>query len=123
MAQPLAPAAFRLTVTIRPPNPTKWIAVTAATGTGRIFRCKPHACRMPVVVSFTFEKRLLKAPDPKALQKFATVELPKAIRAEAVARTVMTGVVERIETLSSKADTSKGYPSALDRFLTKMMST
>jgi hypothetical protein len=65
-------------------------------------------------VTFTFRKGPFKRPDAKALQKFATVELPKAIRAGAVARTVMTGVVERIETLSSKAATLKNYPAALN---------
>jgi hypothetical protein len=113
-AQRRAPARMRVMITTRAPDPAKWTASTAADGTGRVFRCKPHACPAPATVTFTFRKGPFKRPDAKALQKFATVELPKAIRAGAVARTVMTGVVERIETLSSKAATLKNYPAALN---------
>jgi hypothetical protein len=108
------PVRFRVMVTTRAPEPAKWNVSTAADGTGRIFKCKPQACPAPETVSFTFRKGPFRHPDPKALQKFATVELPKAIRAAAVARTIMTGVVERIEILSSKAATLKNYPSALN---------
>ena len=101
-------------ITTRAPDPTKWTARSAADGTGRIFRCKPRACPAPETVTFTFRKGPFRHPDAKALQKFATVQLPKTIRAAAVARTVMTGVVERIETLSSKAATLKNYPAAVN---------
>jgi hypothetical protein len=109
-----APQGIQVMIATRAPDPTKWNMSPAPDGTGRIFKCKAEACPAPETVSFIFRKIPFKRPDPKALKKFATVELPKAIRAAALARTVMTGVVERIETLSSKAATLKNYPSALN---------
>ena len=107
-------APVKVTVITRAPQPAKWIMNVAADGTGRIFKCKPQACSAPEFVSFTFRTGSPRHLDPKALQTFAAVELPKSIRAAAVARTVMTGIVERIETLSSKATTLKNYPSAVN---------
>ena len=105
---------YRFMVATRAPEPAKWTSRTMSNGARRIFKCRPHACAAPDTVTFTFQTRSPKPPDPKALEKFATVGLPKAIRAVAVARTVMTGIVERIETLYSKTTTLKNYPAALN---------
>ena len=53
-------------------------------------------------------------PSPEALEKFATVDLPKSIRAATAAQAVMTNQAEHIETLFSKPITLKNYPSALN---------
>ena len=101
-------------ITTRAPDPSKWLSGTAANGTVRAFKCKPEACSDPTTVMFTFQKGSFTPPSPAALEKFATVDLPKSIRAAAAARAVMNGVVERIETLASAPTVLKNYPSVVN---------
>jgi hypothetical protein len=101
-------------ITTRAPEPDKWTATSTLNGTVRVFQCKAHACSDPITVSFTFHKGSVKPPSPKALERFATVDLPKTIRAAAAARSVMTDRVDMIETLSSTTATLKNYPSVLN---------
>ncbi len=101
-------------ITTHAAEPDKWDSTSSLNGTVRVFKCKPQVCRDPIAVSFTFLNGSVTPPDPKALKKFADVELPKTIRAAAAARSVMSGVVEQIDTLSSTTATLKGHPSALN---------
>ena len=100
-----------LHVTIRAPEPDKWAVQNSADGSRRIFKCKPLACSEPQTVTFAFRKSPVRNPDPKALERFAKVDLPKSIRALGAAREVMTNGAEKIETLRSEPVTLKGYPS------------
>ena len=52
-------------------------------------------------------------PDPQALEKFAKVELPKSMRALDAAREILSDGAEKIETVSSKTATLKGYPAVV----------
>lgn len=102
----------RISVTTRAPEPDKWNAVRS--NNKRVFKCKPLACSDPQTVSFTFLKSPTQHPDPKALEKFATVDLPKSIRAAAAAREVLSDGTENIETLKSETATLKTYPSVVN---------
>ncbi len=110
--KPIKPGAVR--VTTRAPDPDKWIMLNAANGTQRIYKCKPLACSDAEAVTFTFSKSPTRHPDPKALEKFAKIDLPKSIRALDAAREVLTDGAERVETMSSKTATIKGYPGVLN---------
>jgi hypothetical protein len=111
-SKPLKPGGMR--VTTRAPESDKWNALKSANGSQRIFKCKPLACPDPQTVSFTFAKSPVGKPDPKALEKFAKVDLPKSIRAAGAAREVLSDGAEKIETLVSETATLKGYPSVLN---------
>jgi hypothetical protein len=111
-AKPVAPGGVR--VTTRAPEPDKWNAQKFDNGARRIFKCKPLACSDPQTVSFIFRKSPTRKPDPKALEKFAKVDLPKSIRAAGAAREVLSDGAEKIETLVSETATLKGYPSVVN---------
>ncbi len=101
-------------VTTRAPEPDKWDSVSAPNGSQRVFKCKRLACSDPAVVSFVFQKGSFTPPNPETLEKFATIDLPKSIRAVAAARAVMTGITERIEPMASMTTTMKNFPSVLN---------
>jgi hypothetical protein len=107
---PVKPGSVRITT--RAPEPGKWDLVSAQNGAQRLYRCKPLACPDPAQI--TFGKSPAAKIDPKALARYAEVELPKNLRAMAAARTVMSDVPEKIETLSSKPTTLKGYPAVVN---------
>ncbi len=109
---PIKPGAVR--VTTRAPDTDKWIAFRTANGARRIFKCKPLACSDAEIVTFTFSKSPTRHPDPKALEKFAKVDLPKSIRALDAAREILTDGAERVETVSSKTATLKNYPAVVN---------
>jgi hypothetical protein len=109
---PLKPGDVRVSTSI--PEPDKWDAPRSANPMQRLFKCKPLACPSPQSVLFTFSKSPTRHPDPQALEKFANVDLPKSIRAAAAAREVMSDGAEKIETLSSKTATMKGYPAVVN---------
>lgn len=104
----------RISITTRAPEPDKWNAQRSANGTQRIFKCKPLACADSQTVSFTFMKSPTQHPDPKALEKFAKVDLPKSIRAAAAAREILSDGAENIETMKSDTATLKTYPSVVN---------
>jgi hypothetical protein len=110
--KPLNPGGVR--VTTRAPEPDKWNSVKTANGSQRIFKCKPLACSDPQTVSFTFLKSPTRKPDPKALEKFAKIDLPKSIRAAGAAREILSDGAEKVETLVSETATLKGYPSVVN---------
>jgi hypothetical protein len=109
---PLKPGPVRITT--KAPEPEKWDVRRNAAGTKRVFKCKPLACPDPQTVSFKFLKSPTLHPDPKALEKFAKVDLPKSIRGAGAAREVLSDGVDKIETLSSQTATLKGYPSVVN---------
>jgi hypothetical protein len=111
---PPQPKPGGISITTRAPEPDKWDARRSSNGTQRVFRCKPLACPDPQSVSFVFSKSPTRHPDPKALEKFAKVDLPKSIRAMAAAREVLTDGAENIETLKSETATLKGYPAVVN---------
>ena len=110
-AVPIKPGDVR--VGTRAP-PGDWDVQIAPNRSQRVYKCKPLACPDAETVSFTFSKSPTAKPNPKALEKYAAVDLPKTMRALAAARTVMQDVPQQIETLSSKAATVKGYPAVVN---------
>ena len=109
---PLKPGSVRITT--RAPEPGKWDVVSTQNAAQRVYRCKPLACPDPAQMTFTFAKSPAAKIDPKALARYAEVELPKHLSAIAAARTVMDDVPEKIETLSSKSTTFKSYPAVVN---------
>jgi hypothetical protein len=109
---PLKPGDVRISTSM--PEPDKWDAPRQVNPMQRLFKCKPLACPAPESVLFNFSKSPTRHPDPQALEKFANVDLPKSIRAAAAAREVLSDGSEKIETLSSKTATLKGYPAVVN---------
>ena len=101
-------------MTTKAPETDKWDAQSAPDGSKRVFKCKPLACPDTQSVTFTFQKSPTSTIDPKALEKFATVDLPKSMRAASAARAVLSDNQEEVETLASKTASLKGYPSVFN---------
>jgi len=110
-SKPLKPGGVRITT--KAPEPDKWDAQRSANGMVRVFKCKPLACPDTATVTITFSKSPTRHPDPQALEKFAKVELPKSMRALDAAREILTDGAEKIETVTSKTATLKGYPAVV----------
>ena len=109
---PIKPGAVRITT--RAPDTDRWIAMRSSNGARRVFKCKPLACSDAETVTFTFSKSPTRHPDPKALEKFAKVDLPKSIRALDAAREILTDGAERVETVSSKTAMLKNDPAVVN---------
>ena len=105
---PGAATSRTVSVSTRAPDPAKWQSSSAANGAKRVFKCKPLACLAPETVAFTFQKGSLVTPNAQALDKFATVDLPKNIRA------AVTDTTEKVDTLFSATTTVKSYPAVLN---------
>lgn len=110
-AKPIKPGAVRITT--KAPEPDKWDGQRSANGMVRVFKCKPLACPDAATVTITFLKSPTRHPDPQALEKFAKIELPKSMRALDAAREILTDGAEKIETMTSKTATLKGYPAVV----------
>jgi hypothetical protein len=110
-SKPIKPGAVRITT--KAPEPDKWDAQRSTNGMVRVFKCKPLACPDAASVTISFSKSPTRHPDPQALEKFAKVELPKSMRALDAAREILTDGAEKIETVSSKTATLKGYPAVV----------
>ena len=108
------PAPGHTLVFTRPLEPDKWQVTINGNGAQRIYRCKPLACADFEQVIFDLRRSPVQHPDPKALQKYATVELPKSIRAGNAAQSVMAGSARKVEIMSSKTTTLRDYPSVLN---------
>jgi hypothetical protein len=111
-SKPLKPGGVR--VTTRAPDPDKWDGQKSQNGMRRVFKCKPLACADEEIVTISFSKSPTRHPDPEALEKFAKVDLPKSIHAADAAREVMADGDAKLETLSSKTATMKGYPGVVN---------
>jgi hypothetical protein len=109
---PSRPGSVR--VTTKAPEVDKWDVASTPDGAKRVFKCKPLACPEAQAVTFTFSKSPTGTIDPKALEKFATVDLPKSMRAGAAARSILSDNDEKFETLASRTATLKGYPSVFN---------
>jgi hypothetical protein len=110
-SKPIKPGGVRITT--KAPEPDKWDGQRSANGMVRVFKCKPLACPDAATVTITFLKSPTRHPDPPALEKFAKVELPKSMRALDAAREILSDGAEKIETVSSKTATLKGYPAVV----------
>jgi hypothetical protein len=110
-SKPIKPCGVRITT--KAPEPDEWDGQRSANGMVRVFKCKPLACPDAATVTITFLKSPTRHPDPQALEKFAKVELPKSMRALDAAREILTDGAEKIETMSSKTATLKGYPAVV----------
>jgi hypothetical protein len=108
-SKPLKPGGVR--VTPRMPDADRWDGQKSANGLRRVFKCKPLACADAEVVTIIFAKSPTRHPDPEALEKLAKTDLPKSIHAADAAREVMADGDAKLETLSSKTATLKGYPA------------
>jgi hypothetical protein len=109
---PLKPGGVR--VTTRAPDTDKWDGQKSANGLQRVFKCKPLACADAEIVTIQFSKSPTRHPDPEALEKLAKTDLPKSIHAADAAREVLADGDAKIETLSSKTATVKGYPAVVN---------
>jgi hypothetical protein len=110
-SKPLKPGGVRITT--KAPEPEKWDAQRSSNGMVRVFKCRQLACPDAATVTITFSKSPTRHPDPQALEKFAKVELPKSMRALDAAREILTDGAEKIETVTSKTATLKGYPAVV----------
>jgi len=108
-SKPLKPGGVR--VTTRAPDADKWDGQKSANGMQRVFKCKPLACPDAEVITILFSKSPTRHPDPEALEKLAKTDLPKSIHAADAAREVLADGDAKLETLSSKTATLKGYPA------------
>jgi hypothetical protein len=108
-SKPLKPGGVR--VTTRAPDDDKWDGQKSANGLQRVFKCKPLACADAEIITISFSKSPTRHPDPEALEKLAKTDLPKSIHAADAAREVMADGDAKLETLSSKTATLKGYPA------------
>jgi hypothetical protein len=80
----------------------------------RVYNCKVLACPDAVRVVVISLRSPVRDPDPKALEKFAKVDLPKAIRAQSAAQGVLSDGTTKIETLSSTTAQLKNRPGVLN---------
>jgi hypothetical protein len=108
---PIKPGAVR--VTTKAPEPDKWLGQRSPNGMVRSFKCKELACPDATTVTISFAKSPTRHPDPQALEKFAKVDLPESIRALDASREILTDGAEKVETVSSKTATLKGYPAVV----------
>lgn len=108
-AEPLKPGAFRLRV--RPPEPTKWNVQRDAKAARTLYTCKPLACPDTLRVAVSAARSSTRTPNPQALEKLATIDLPKAARAASAAREIISDGAEKIETVVSETATYHGYPA------------
>lgn len=109
--KPIEPGGVRITT--RSPEPDKWDARNGTNG-ARVFVCKTLACPDPAVVTITVQKTLTRHPDPKALERYAKVDLPKQARAAAAAVAVMSDGAIKVDTLTSNLTVLKGYPAVVN---------
>ncbi|MEA2865887.1 MAG: hypothetical protein QOE39_602 [Bradyrhizobium sp.] len=111
--KPIPPGGIRIIT--RNPDPGKWGFVPGVqANASRTFNCKPLACADAARVIITNLRSPTRNPDPQALEKFAKVDFPKAIRAQNAAQDVLSDGANKIETLSSKTARLKDYPAVLN---------
>ncbi len=110
--KPVPPGGVR--VTTRAPDPGKWDQVPVPPGSPRTFNCKPLACSDATRVVVTMLRSPTRDPDPKALEKFAKVDLPKAIRAQSAAQDVLSDGANKMETITSATARLKDHPAVLN---------
>ncbi|MEX0591516.1 MAG: hypothetical protein WD207_10550 [Xanthobacteraceae bacterium] len=107
--EPLKPGTFRLNM--RPPEPAKWNVQRDTKTAKTLYTCKPLACPDTLRVSIAASRSPTRNPNPQALEKLATVDLPKAARAASAAREIISDGAEKIETIVSETATFHGFPA------------
>jgi hypothetical protein len=105
-AKPISPGGVR--ITSRNPLPGNWICQ------GTACTCKPLACAASSRVSYSTVPTPARNPNPKALEKFAKVDMPKRILAANAAQAVLTDGKVKVAMLVSKVAVHLGYPSVLN---------
>jgi hypothetical protein len=105
----LKPGTFRLK--IRPPEPAKWNVQRDAKAARTHYTCKPLACADHLRVSVSASRSPTRTPNKEALEKLATVDLPKAARAANAAREIISDGAEKVETVVSETASYHGYPA------------
>jgi hypothetical protein len=110
---PAKPGA-RFQLRAKPPEPDKWIAKRDGNNPRTTYDCKPLACPEKIRVTISAGKSPTTNPDPQALEKLATVDLPKAARAASASREVMSDGAEKIETLRSETTKFHGFPAVVN---------
>ncbi|MCC6946322.1 MAG: hypothetical protein IT539_01010 [Bradyrhizobiaceae bacterium] len=108
-AEPAKPGTFRLNVKV--PEASKWNVQRDAKAARTVYTCKPLACPDSLRVSVGVERSPTRNPNPQALEKLATVDLPKAARAASAAREIISDGAEKIETIVSETASFHGYPA------------
>jgi len=106
---PAKRGTFSLNVKV--PEPSKWNVQRDAKAARSIYTCKPLACPDSLRVSVRVERSPTRNPNPQALEKLATVDLPKAARAASAAREIISDGAEKIETIVSETASFHGYPA------------
>jgi hypothetical protein len=96
------------------PEPGKWDVKRDEKAARTIYDCKPLACPDRIRVVITAARSPTRNPDPKALEKLAQVDLPKAARAANAAREIMSDGAEKVETLLSETTQFHGYPGVIN---------
>lgn len=103
--KPIPPGGVRITA--RNPLQGNW------TCQGRVCTCKPLACAAASRVSYATAPTPARSPNPKALEKFAKVDMPKRIMAANAAQGILSDGKVKVEMLVSKVTAHLGYPSVL----------
>jgi hypothetical protein len=101
----LKPGAVRITT--RNPLPGNWVCQASGC------YCKELACGEAAHVTYSSAPTPARQPDPKALEKFAKIEMPKRVTAANAAQQVLSEGKTKVSFLSSKVTTHLGYPSVL----------
>jgi hypothetical protein len=113
--EPPKPGTFRLN--LRVPEPSKWNVQRDEKAARSVYTCKALACPDSIRVAVAASRSPTRNPNPQALEKLATVDLPKAARAASAAREIISDGAEKIETVMSETATYHGFPAV--RNLTK----
>jgi hypothetical protein len=100
---------FRLK--IRPPDAGKWTVQRDAKAARTFYTCKPNVCADSLRVSVSASRGPVRTPNAEALEKLATIDIPKAARAASAAREIISDGAEKIETVVSETAKYLGYPA------------
>jgi hypothetical protein len=101
----ISPGGVRITA--RNPLQGNWICQ------GSVCTCKPLACAAASKVSYATAPTPARSPNPKALEKFAKVDMPKRIMAANAAQNILSDGKVKLEMLVSKVAIHLGHPSVL----------
>jgi hypothetical protein len=101
----ISPGGVRITA--RNPLQGNWICQ------GSVCTCKPLACAAASKVSYAAAPTPARSPNPKALEKFAKVDMPKRIMAANAAQNILSDGKVKLEMLVSKVAIHLGDPSVL----------
>lgn len=100
---PLKPGGLRISV--QNPLPGNWVCK------GITCVCKPMACGSAVLVDYTAKPTPARKPDPQALERFAKVDIPKALKAANAAQNVLSDGKNKIELVGTRVSKALGRPA------------